>query len=90
MHDVAVLCSRITVLFTEQIHIEVPSADTDLLDAGLLDSLAFVDLLFRLEAELGIHVSLDDLEMENFRSITKIAEFAAGKINGTTNGNGTK
>ncbi|MBI2359839.1 MAG: D-alanine--poly(phosphoribitol) ligase subunit 2 [Deltaproteobacteria bacterium] len=80
MRDLATLCSRIAVLFTEQVHVEAPPVDADLFESGLLDSLAFVDLLFCLEAELGIHVSLDDLEMENFRSIAKIAEFAAGKI----------
>lgn len=73
------LCDRITALFSEQMNLAVPSVDTDLFDAGLVDSLVFVDLLVRLEREFGIHVSLDELELENFRSIAKIAAFAASK-----------
>lgn len=79
MADLNSLCSRIAAIFSEQMNLEVPSVDTDLFDAGLLDSLAFVDLLVRLEQEFGIHVSPDDLEIENFRSIAKITAFAASK-----------
>ena len=33
-------------LFAERLHIEVPSADTDLIETGLLDSLRLVELTF--------------------------------------------
>jgi methoxymalonate biosynthesis acyl carrier protein len=70
---------RIAALFSEQMDVAVPSADTDLFDSGILDSLAFVDLLARLEEKFGIRVAIEDLEVENFRSIAKIAAFATGK-----------
>ncbi|HEY2989032.1 MAG TPA: acyl carrier protein [Candidatus Binatia bacterium] len=70
---------QITALFLQQMDIAVPSIHTDLFDAGILDSLAFVDLLARLEEQFGIRVSIDDLELENFRSVAKIASFAASK-----------
>jgi hypothetical protein len=39
--------------------------------------MAFVDLLYHLEQELGIRVSFDDLDMDNFRSIERIAKYVA-------------
>jgi acyl carrier protein len=63
--------------FLERLQIEIPSVDTDLLETGALDSLAFVDLLHYMEQEFEITVPFDDLEVDNFRSIGKIAEFVA-------------
>ena len=39
------LLRRLDDLFREEFTLQVPSADTDLLGTGLLDSLAFIDLL---------------------------------------------
>jgi methoxymalonate biosynthesis acyl carrier protein len=69
------LKARITRLFAERLNLDVPSADTDLFESGALDSMAFVELLARLETEFGIDVALGDLAMDNFRSIEKIAGF---------------
>lgn len=71
------LQDQIALLFSEKLNMNVPAVDTDLLDTGLVDSLAFVDLLVHLEKEFGIKISLADLEMDNFRCISKIAEFVA-------------
>jgi acyl carrier protein len=68
------LHDRISAIFLEKLHITVPSADTDLLQTGILDSLQLVDLLLNLEKEFGIRISLDSLDLESFRSITRIAE----------------
>jgi len=57
--------------------LEVSSVDTDLVETGLLDSLALVELLAQLEETFGVSVSTDDLELENFRSIASIAGFVA-------------
>ena len=66
-------------LFAEKLNVEVPSAQTDLIDTGLVDSLTFVEFLAQLEAAFGIHVSLEDLEIDRFRSISRIASFIATK-----------
>ena len=79
MNDPSGLRERIAGVFAEALHVEVPSADADLFDSGVLDSLAFVELLVQLEREFGIRTAVDDLEMENFRSITRIAEFVAAR-----------
>lgn len=77
MTERSILEDQIGLLFSEKVNLGVPSVDTDLLDSGLLDSLAFVDLLVHLEREFGIKISLEDLETDNFRCISKIAEFVA-------------
>lgn len=66
---------RITTLLLKEMSLDVPSADTDLIATGRLDSITFVDLLQRLEKEFEIRVQLDDLEIDRFRSIAQIAEF---------------
>ena len=73
-HDRAIT-EQLTRIFREALHIDPPSRNTDLFDSGVLDSLAFVELLLRLEQEFGVAVSLDDLELDNFRTIDRIASF---------------
>jgi acyl carrier protein len=62
-------------LFRRVLSIEVSSADTDLIERGLLDSLALVELLVAIEREFGIEVNVADLEIETFRSIATISDF---------------
>jgi acyl carrier protein len=57
---------------------DVPSSDTDVFETGLLDSIGFVELLAALEQEFGFVVHLEDLEVENFRSVRAIALFIDG------------
>jgi methoxymalonate biosynthesis acyl carrier protein len=74
------LHERIAGIFSAALNVEVPSADTDLFEAGLLDSLAFVELLLRLEHEFGVTTAVDDLDVDNFRSIARIAEFVGPRV----------
>jgi acyl carrier protein len=79
MTDTKNLESQLVRLFAEKLNVEVPSVETDLIDTGLVDSLAFVEFLAQLEAGFGIHVSLEDLEIDRFRTIARIARFLATK-----------
>jgi acyl carrier protein len=65
---------RLTKIFAEKLLVEVESPETDLLDTGILDSMSFVELLLNLELEFGFRVEMETLDMENFRSIARIAE----------------
>jgi acyl carrier protein len=58
-------------------NVQVPSTEADLFESGVLDSLGFVDLLARLEQEFGLKISIEQIEVENFRCIEKIAQFVA-------------
>jgi len=85
MPDSNKLAHQISALFAEKLHRQVPSLDTDLIDTGLVDSLTFVEFLAQLEQEFGVQVSLEDLEIDHFRTVTRIAAFIATKSrNGTT------
>lgn len=65
--------ARVQAIFRDRMEVEVPSADTDLFESGLVDSLTFVELLVHLEEEFGRRISLDELELEDLRSIDRIA-----------------
>ena len=69
------LQNRISELFSEKLNLDPPPADAELLEMGIIDSLTFVDLLLCLEQEFGTQISIEDLEIDNFGSIKKIAEF---------------
>jgi acyl carrier protein len=79
--------NRILEIFSGQLHTEVPSLDTDLLDSGILDSLKFVELLLALETELAVKLHVEELELDNFRSIQKISRFLSerGQIGNNSN-----
>ena len=67
---------RLITLFRDKLNVDIPNPTTDLFDTGLLDSVMFVELLLLLEQQFGVTVSLDDLEIDNFRSVARIAEKA--------------
>ena len=66
-------------LFAEKLNVTVPSVETDLIETGLVDSLTFVEFLAQLEAGFGVQVSLEELEIDRFRTISSIARFIATK-----------
>jgi len=72
---------RIIHLLSEKAHVEVPSADTDLMESGLLDSLTLVELMSSLEEQFGINISFAEVEIDNFRSASRIAEFVNRRRN---------
>jgi acyl carrier protein len=51
--------------------------DFDLLTQGIVDSLALVDLLASLEAELGIPIDYSELDPENLTLIGPLSQFIA-------------
>lgn len=73
----AQLEQRLLAVFAERLHVSVPSADTELLESGLVDSLMLVELLAHLEEAFGVTVTAEDLEIENFRSVKRIARLVA-------------
>jgi len=79
-----ILRERITWLFANEMSLEIPSVETNLFDTGVLDSLAFEQLLLHLEREFGVTTSIDDLEMYHFQSIAHIAQFVAAHAPSST------
>jgi acyl carrier protein len=75
MSDTFEIQRRVTDVVTDVLQTRIPSATTDLIDAGILDSLGFVELIARIESEFGFRISLDSVGIDQFRSIESIAAF---------------
>ena len=73
----AELSPKVRAIFADTLNIEVPSDETDLIDAGYIDSLALVELLFAIEREFSVSVPLDELEIDDFRNVRSISELVA-------------
>lgn len=56
----------------DELGIEPPSPDTDLIASGLFDSLAVVSILAVLEQRLGVRVALDALTLDDLRTIRRL------------------
>jgi len=67
------LISEISGLIAERLLVDVSAPEDDLLATGLLDSLSLIQLLASLEERFGIRVPLDELQIEDIRSIKSIA-----------------
>jgi acyl carrier protein len=55
--------------------LQVPSDSADMIESGLIDSLALVTLIADIEDEFKIDLPLHDLDIDLFRSIETIAAF---------------
>jgi D-alanine--poly(phosphoribitol) ligase subunit 2 len=73
----ASIIDELSALFDEALHIEVPSPDTDLIDSGLLDSLQLVQLLLQIEERMGARIPLDEVELDDLRSVGRLARVIA-------------
>lgn len=67
--------AKIKSILSNVINADVPSNDMDLVETGMLDSLALVSFILELETTFGLSVSYDNLEIDNFRTIKSIAQF---------------
>jgi len=74
-------CARIQEIFCEELQIDPPPIEYELLEAGLLDSMMFVSLLMHLEEEFGVKVALQDIELTDFSTIAKIAKVVVAAVN---------
>ncbi len=70
----APLARHITDLIAEKLLVEVRSSEDDLVASGVLDSLTLVQLLVDLEQRFRVIIPLEELDIDDFRSITSIAQ----------------
>ena len=71
---------RLGQVFTGTFHIDVPAPETDLLDSGILDSLQFVELLYQLERRFGLQLKIEEIELDDLRSLERIARLVSRHI----------
>jgi len=77
--DLATATSKIQDLLREQLLVDVGSPEEDLLSSGLLDSLTLVQLLVSIEEGFGVRIALSDLQLDDIRSISSIANLIANR-----------
>jgi len=75
--DVNAIIERLGALFVESFHVEMPSSDTDLLETGILDSFQFVELLFELEQRFGFRIKIENIDLDDLRTLSRIARLVA-------------
>jgi acyl carrier protein len=71
------LLEELAGIFADVTGSKPPSPDADLIEGGVLDSLALVELLFAIEQELGVEIPAERLEIERFRTLASLAELVA-------------
>lgn len=74
--------TRVQRIFLEQMQFDVPSVEEDLFDSGVVDSLSFVELLVHLEEEFGRRIDIEELDLDDFRTVAKIARVLSPNGNG--------
>jgi D-alanine--poly(phosphoribitol) ligase subunit 2 len=75
--DTNAVIERLGAVFVESFHIEMPSADIDLLESGILDSFQFVELLLVLEQRFGFRIKIEDIDLDDLRTLSRIARLVA-------------
>jgi acyl carrier protein len=74
MGDLETLREKILEIFLECFDTRIASADVDLLEGKFVDSLRIVDLVFELEQRFDVSLDFEELEIEDFRTISRLAE----------------
>ena len=58
------------------------NTEVELFESGLLDSLAFAELIYKLEDALGVMISPSEVTREEIDTPRKIIELVRGRLNG--------
>jgi acyl carrier protein len=69
----------ITAFLRERFGVELPEADANLIESGVIDSMMFVDLIVFIEERFGVVAELDDLEIDNFATVASMARFVIAR-----------
>jgi D-alanine--poly(phosphoribitol) ligase subunit 2 len=68
------LVAEIQAVLRDRLMLTVESPDVDLLETGLVDSVGVVALLLELEDRFGVSLPLENLELDDFRSVRRLAD----------------
>lgn len=69
----AQIMSRLGRVFEDALDMPAPAPDRDILEAGMIDSLGMVTLLFEIEQEFAVQIPMDTLDIEDLRTTERIA-----------------
>ena len=68
------LQQQITDIFVERFETRLASNEIDLLESGIVDSVRIVELVLEIEQRFGVSLPFEDLEIEDFRTVPRLAE----------------
>ena len=74
MEDLDKLRSGILDIFVERFDTRLASAEVDLIEERLVDSVRLVDLVLEIEQRFGVALAFEELEIEDFRTVSRLAE----------------
>ncbi len=69
--------SNVLAIVRESLTVENIDIEQDLIESGLLDSLALVQLMMALEDGFNITISPEELDIEDYRSIKTMSRMIA-------------
>lgn len=68
---------RITAILKNRgVDTENIDKDADFIASGIMDSMAFVNMLLEIENELGIEIDFADMDMDKIGSLNALAAYA--------------
>ena len=68
------LQQQIIDIFAERFETRLDSPEIDLLDTGIVDSVRIVELVLEIEERFGVSLPFEELEIEDFRTVPRLAE----------------
>jgi D-alanine--poly(phosphoribitol) ligase subunit 2 len=68
------LQQQITAIFAERFETKLEPRELDLLETGIVDSVRIVELVLELEQRFGVSLPFEQLEIEDFRTVPRLAE----------------
>jgi D-alanine--poly(phosphoribitol) ligase subunit 2 len=77
----ASVVARTREIFRSALELDVHPT-MDVIDAGLLDSMGFVRLLFELEQEFAVTIDVASLDLDEFRTLEGVARFVEARLAG--------
>lgn len=77
MENLEKLQMRILEIFVECFDTRLASGQVDLIEARLVDSVKLVDLVLQIEERFGVMLAFEELEIEDFRTVARLAECIA-------------
>jgi len=77
MNRIGSLEEKLMQLLADKLKVSVGFPDEDLIENGMLDSLMLVDLLLHVDQEFGVLINLEQVEIDDLRSVSRIARLIA-------------
>jgi len=71
------LQQQIFDIFSDRFEMKLEDPTLDLLETGIVDSVKIVELVLELEQRFGVSLPFEDLEIEDFQTVAKLAQCVA-------------